>query len=80
MVVTNVGNDVTLTWEGTAYIFKVYLDGLLVATILTSAWPGTDYSHTFTGAADGEAVDRVRAGAAKRDGHVGGNNDALGFE
>lgn len=54
MVVSNTGADVTLTWEGTAYLYEVWLDGLLVATILTSAWPSDVYTHTFIGAADNE--------------------------
>lgn len=52
--VTNVGADVNLTWLGTAYSYEVYLDGVLVATILTSAWPALTYSHQFVGAADGQ--------------------------
>lgn len=46
------GNDVTLSWEGTAYSYDVYLDGVLKATILTSAYPDTPFSYTFIGAAD----------------------------
>lgn len=51
---TQSGADAVLTWQGSAYSYDVYLDGLLVATILTSAWPSDVYSHTFAGAADNE--------------------------
>lgn len=51
--VNQVGGDVVLTWEGDAYLFDVYLDGVLKTTILTSGWPTDEFSYTFAGAADG---------------------------
>lgn len=54
MEVTESGNDVILTWQGTAYIFEVWLDGELITTILTSASPSDIYTATFPGAADNE--------------------------
>lgn len=52
--IEEVGSDVVLTWEGSAYVYEVYLDGQLVATILTSAYPSDPFTVTFIGAADGQ--------------------------
>lgn len=51
--VTQVGANVNIVWDGDAYSYDIYLDGVLQATILTSAWPAILYSHQFVGAADG---------------------------
>lgn len=51
--VTHQGADVLLTWEGVAYLFEVYLDGVLVGSYLASAAVADVFSHTFAGAADG---------------------------
>jgi hypothetical protein len=50
---TESGNDTILTWEGTAYLYEIWLDGVLVGTILTSASPSDIYTHTLVGANDG---------------------------
>lgn len=54
MSVAQAGADVTLEWQGDAYLYEIWLDGVLQATILTSAWPSDVYTHTFVGAADNE--------------------------
>lgn len=52
--VANTGADVTLSWQGEdTFGFDVYLDGVLKATILSSAWGADVYNYTFIGAADG---------------------------
>lgn len=53
--VTQQGNNVILTWKGTAYLFDIYLDGVLQNSYLSSAQdPSTGiFTHTFVGAADG---------------------------
>lgn len=53
VVVAQQGNDVILSWQGTAAWYEIYLDGLLVSTILTSAWPSDTYTNLFTGASNG---------------------------
>lgn len=57
VVVTQDGNDIILSWQGVAYKYDVYLDGVLVKTILTSAIDALTYTATFVGAADGEIHD-----------------------
>lgn len=48
------GKGATLTWTGTAYSYDIYLDGSLVNTILTSAWPSDVFSQNFPNVSDGE--------------------------
>lgn len=51
---TGSANDIKITWQGTAYSYEVWLDGVLVTTILTSAWASSTYSCIFVGANDNQ--------------------------
>ncbi len=47
-----VGADAVLTWNGAAYAYEIYLDGVLKATIITALYGSGPYSTTLFGAAN----------------------------
>lgn len=50
---TDSGKDTILSWEGEAYLYEIWLDGVLVGTILTSGFVTDPYSQILAGANDG---------------------------
>lgn len=50
--VSQVGADVRISWEGTGVWYEVYLDGVLMATILAITFPSDPFFYIFSGAGD----------------------------